>query len=162
MSKGAVRPRVGVGQVWSTMTNDQRKIEVGIVSVGPMVEVLTMFGKKRRFFIPQSHFRTGLRGLRLVRYADGTPSSLPKPQYLPLISPEERRTASELVKATAPRGLAKASDADKETLRLFEEGVSGPDLAKRFKVSRGTIHCRIARAREAMQDERNARALRQA
>jgi DNA-directed RNA polymerase specialized sigma24 family protein len=154
--------RLEIGQVWRTMANGHAILHVTIEAIHPdKVSVRTARG--RRFQIRRKHFEIGLRGTRLLQHADGSPGDPPPPVVLPKIRAEERRTASELVKTTLPRGLANASDTDKETLRLYEEeGISGPELAKRFQVSRGTIHCRLSRAREAMADERNARALRRA
>jgi DNA-directed RNA polymerase specialized sigma24 family protein len=154
-----MRRRVEVGQVWRTMANGHAILHVTIEAISPdTVSVKT--GRGRRFQIRRKHFEIGLRGTRLLRHADGSPGDPPPPVVLPKIHADERRMASDLVKTTAPRGLARASDVDRETLRLFEEeGVSGAELAKKYKVSRGTIHCRISRAREAMADDRNARAL---
>lgn len=99
----------------------------------------------------------GRRAARLERHPDGTEAKSPKYNAgPPLKTAEDKRSASDYIRSTAPKGIAKAGSREREALRLKESGEKTfAELVEMFGVSPGTMSAWLSRAREAREDERN-------
>jgi Sigma-70, region 4 len=141
-------------QIWSLMDASRPRYWLRVVRVeGLVVHGVLEGGTPYR--VSLSVLRHGRRGARLEAYPDGTLAEHPKYDagYTPTV--EETKTASDYVRVVKPKGMARASERDREALRLREEeGVKVREIAARLGITMLSAAGAMRRARLARQDER--------
>jgi hypothetical protein len=156
--------KVARGQLWSILNSAHMRVEVRVERiVGALVHLR---GKGDRPFetkLRRSLMERGMRGCRLVKASD--PWSLEERMKSVRITRAEKRTASEVRKVSGPKGVARASDADRQAARLVEGGLSYEEVAVKLteslgeKVTKSRVRLMVERVRHADYDARAMKAL---
>ena len=154
---------LAVDQVWELAASMGGWYRVRIVKLTDKSAVcLTKRGK--RYVLPRKVLNGGTsRPARLVE--PGMKGVQQATKGVKRLQPDrkEERTASDLVRDVAPKGIVKANSDDNEILRLFErEQMDANAIAAKFKIAPKHVHNRLKRARLAREDARILKAMRDA
>jgi DNA-directed RNA polymerase specialized sigma24 family protein len=149
--------RVKRGQTWSLADNRRGRITVKVKSVrGPVVRAIVV-RTGVELELRRKTIERGQRSARLLSEA-GRPVTTAK-VAMPPVTKAEARTASDLRKDKAPRGVQAFDERSEKMRRLFEEDhITIKAIAERMGCSRSTVQDRISRARLARQDARHMQA----
>ena len=150
-----------VGQTWSLMNIYERRYTLAVIRI----EGHRVFGRLaggKETSVELKGLIRGHRGAHLVTNADGTPAPPMRRDGFQQTR-EETKTASDYVKpAKGPRGVVRANDRAAEALAMKKAGKSCDEIGAHFKVKPGTVSAMLSRAREALEEERNMKAMRSA
>jgi DNA-directed RNA polymerase specialized sigma24 family protein len=153
--------KVEVGQVWSVLSSYCRnRIEFEVRRLeqnkGEARAYGTIVGGNKEISFLVSALGRGMRGARIVRYADGHEAykESPKPE-----KENASATASDFRKEQSPRGVATASPRMEEAARMRTGGMSIAEIAAHFRVSKATVSNWCLRVREKREDIRARRLL---
>ena len=156
--RGARNPVV-VGQTWSIMNLYERRYLFTVDRIdGARVHGHLKSGRPSQ--VELKALVRGRRGAQLIMNADGTPAPpMLRDGFRP--EKEETKTASDYVKpAKGPRGVVKAGEREALALQMQKEGKSCREIGVVFGITMGSVSAMLSRAREALREEQNLKALR--
>jgi len=145
--------------VWDIACSSGGRMRVRVEScTGTSVVCRTSMGKS--YVMERSVLATHKRSARLV--PEGEVSRSTRPLVGLTLRKQEKRTASEMVRTIAPKGIVTATDQENEMLRLRESGMSLADIGKKVAFSVKVVTNRLKKARDARNDAKIMQAMRDA
>lgn len=146
------------GQVWSLMDVGKHRYLFTIDRIEGR-RAFGHIGNGRPERVDLTVLTRGRRSARLERHPDGTVAER-APRYKGKTPPtlEDTATASDYIRTSEPRGIAKASDRQRQALIMREvDDRSISDIAIHFGVTKSIVNGWLSKAREAREEERNLR-----
>jgi len=151
--------RVEPGQIWSLVDAERPRYDFIITHIeNGRAHGVCPGGKL--YSVSVRALARGARGANLVENADGSPAVLTRRQrsrrgMIAPARPEVDKTASDFLKTSAPKGVARVGEKQQRALELHESGTTVKQLCEMYGKNKGTISAWLSRAREAREDARN-------
>jgi len=154
------RMKVRVGQAWMLLVTRHDRVASKVRIVRILSGQAHYVGIRNRALSGSVRVRTlerGRRGARLVSAPDKRSTQALVGSIR--MGAMEQRSASEVRKIQAPRGLMRCSEEDRTAAEMAERGVTHAEIAKALGCSPNTVRTKLLRFRQSEYDARQLKAL---